>query len=121
MSPLLKRWLAATLAIFVIIFGIIFAFRVKEDYEYASGNEYARTHMSERINYSMNRSFRASLALTATVGQAFFWAIEGFQQHKRKTSPDKEPISPIIIAIAVVVLVFFTLLLTLPLWFKIPS
>ncbi len=117
-QTLSERWLNCTIIVFGIIFLLYLALRIKQDFNYAAGNEYAAQHIAEHLLYSFRSAFGFAGAITLTLGQVFFWAIEGIQKAAKKDNSKR--LSAPALAVIIVVLILATIILTAPLWFRIP-
>ena len=89
-QTLSERWLNCTIIVFGIIFLLCLALRIKQDFNYAAGNEYAAQHITEHLIQKAAKKDNA----------------------KRLSTPA--------LAVIIIVLILATIILTAPLWFRIP-
>ncbi len=116
---LLKKWLISTALTLLFFFGVTAGLMVKQDIDYAKGNEYAAEHIVDTILYSLRGSAIIAALLTVTAGQIVFWIAHLIHQNmvlKGKKANNK--LFVIIVPIVSVVMAVAVFILTMPLWFK---
>ncbi|MCR4933713.1 MAG: hypothetical protein K6A29_05895 [Lachnospiraceae bacterium] len=119
-SSLLNRWIINSIIVFALFFILVGIMGFKETMDYAKGNSYAAKHIMRSIVHGLLQSIGYSFIGTITFGQLVFWVTELL----RKLSVISFNTSGIgqFIVIPIITLVFslLVIILTAPLWFRIP-
>ncbi len=119
-GSLLNRWIINSIIVFALFFILVGIMGFKETMDYAKGNSYAAKHLMRSIVHGLLQSIGYSFIGTITFGQLVFWITELL----RKLSVISFNTSGIgqFIVIPIITLVFslLVIILTAPLWFRIP-
>ncbi len=119
-GSLLNSWIINSIIVFALFFILVGIMGFKETMDYAKGNSYAAKHLMRSIVHGLLQSIGYSFIGTITFGQLVFWITELL----RKLSVISFNTSGIgqFIVIPIITLVFslLVIILTAPLWFRIP-
>ena len=119
-SNLLNRWIINSIIVFALFFILVGLMSLRETMDFAKGNSYAAKHLMRSIIHGLFQSFGYSFIGTLTFGQLVFWVTELLRKLNVITFNTSGIGQFIVIPIITLVFSIIVIVLTMPLWFKIP-
>ena len=119
-SNLLNRWIINSIIVFAVFFILVLLLSFKETMDFAKGNSYAAKHIMRSIVHGLFQSIGYSFIGTLTFGQLVFWGTELLRKLNVISFNTSGIGQFIVIPIITLVFSIIVILLTLPLWFRIP-
>lgn len=119
-SNLLNRWIINSIIVFALFYILVEIIGLKGAMDYAKGNSYAAKHLMRSIVHGLFQSFGYSFIGTITFGQLVFWITELLRKQSVISFNTSGIGQFIVIPIITLVFSLIVLILTAPLWFRIP-
>ena len=119
-SNLLNRWIINSIIVFAVFFILVLLLSFKETMDFAKGNSYAAKHLMRSIVHGLLQSIGYRFIGTLTFGQLVFWVTELLRKLNVISFNTSGIGQFIVIPIITLVFSIIVVVLTMPLWFKIP-
>ena len=119
-SNLLNRWIINSIIVFALFFILVGLMSLRETMDFAKGNSYVAKHLMRSIIHGLLQSIGYSFIGTLTFGQLVFWVTELLRKLNVISFNTSGIGQFIVIPIITLVFTLIVIVLTMPLWFKIP-